>query len=319
MLNLFSKALAVAGRTCNLRSFKPINQALLAQSLTMSSSCNFTNSKQKTLVRYTDELKPFTINNLWANEGSRKIAKRLGRGPGSGKGKTSGRGHKGQRARAGGSIRPSFEGGQTPLVDRLPKWGMKRTNRKRYTYINLSRIIYLVKHGRINPENVITLKTLRDCGAFRKIKYGVKVLSKGAHNLDFPLKLEVSDASESAINAIKKNGGSVTCIYRTKLKVKEHLKPHLFAFPLDEPLPPAKEVAKLESIRERGAQVIYNVPEWQKRVQSQAATAKKEVGEEFEYPVRIYEGMGKDRLRPRKQQLQKVINYGFDEKKPQST
>ena len=69
MLNLFSKALAVAGRTCNLRSFKPINQALLAQSLTMSSSCNFTNSKQKTLVRYTDELKPFTINNLWANEG----------------------------------------------------------------------------------------------------------------------------------------------------------------------------------------------------------------------------------------------------------
>ena len=97
MLSLFSKALGFANRTCNLSSLKPINQAIFAQSLTVNSSYGFANSKQKVIVRYNDELRPFTINNLWANDGifclfsylhlgSRKIAKRLGRGPGSGKG-----------------------------------------------------------------------------------------------------------------------------------------------------------------------------------------------------------------------------------------
>ncbi len=74
--------------------------------------------------------------------------------------------------------------------------------------------------------------------------------------MTIPLKFEVSDASEEAISAIKKAGGSVTCIYRTKLKMKEHLKPHLFAFPLNEPLPTVKSVRKLDKLQERGISIF---------------------------------------------------------------
>jgi large subunit ribosomal protein L15 len=251
---------------------------------------------------------------LWDNDGARRKGKRLGRGPGSGKGKTSGRGHKGQRSRAGGSIRPSFEGGQTPLVDRLPKWGMKKKNLERLEYINLKKIVYLVQHGRLNPEKVITIKDLKEAGAFRRVKYGVKILGRGAEDLNIPLKFEVSDASEDAIEAIKKAGGSVTCIYRTKLKMKEHLKPHLFAFPLNEPLPTVKSVRKLDKLQERGAEVVYSVPDWKKKESEELTKAEKELGETFQIPVKVYEGMGKDKVRARKPILPKFIDYNLDAK-----
>jgi len=315
MFQLFSRAFARVGRTPNpLNLLNASNQAMKPQLLYTDLARHFSNAKQKVIVRYNDELRPFTINNLWDNDGARRRGKRLGRGPGSGKGKTSGRGHKGQRSRAGGTLRPSFEGGQTPLVDRLPKWGMKRQNTQRFEYINLKQIVYLVQHGRLNAEKVITIKDLKEAGAFRRVKYGVKILGRGAEKLNIPLRFEVSDATEDAIEAIKKNGGSVTCIYRTKLKMKEHLKPHLFGFPLEEPLPTLKSVRKLDKIQQRGAEVVYNVPDWKKKEVEELAKAEKEVGEEFQIPVKVYEGMGKDKIRERKPILPKFIDYKLDAK-----
>lgn len=257
-------------------------------------------------------MKPFTVNNLWDNDGARKKAKRIGRGRGSGKGKTAGKGDHGQKSRAGGSISPRFEGGQTPIHRRLPKWGMPHSNRQRYQYINLSKILYLINHGRLDATKPITIRDLYMTGAFKKIRYGVKVLSNGGEELNVPLHLEVSDASTRTIKLIKEKGGSVKCIYRTALKIKEHCKPHLYRFPLDEPVATKKAVENMERIKQRGADVVYNAPEWVKIKEEQAKKAESEIkGTKFEYPAPRHEGVGKDKIRKRKQQIHKEINLGI--------
>lgn len=313
MLQFLSKALTLSSKASRL----PIQSASLTADFALKTlyynPYNSIHSQQKVLVKYENEFRPLVINNLWDNDGARRRAKILGRGPGSGKGKTAGRGHKGQRSRSGGSLHPSFEGGQTPLADRLPKWGMTRRNNQRYDYINLDKIIYLVKHGRLDHTRTITIKDLYDTGAFRRIRYGVKVLGRGADQLDFSLDLEVSDASKETIEAIKNKGGSVKCIYRTKLKLKEHIKPYMFKFALDEPLPTVKTVENLERIKERGAEVVYNVPDWKKAELETASKAEKELKEaEFEFPVKRHEGMGAKTVRTRKPPLQKFIDLGLN-------
>ena len=116
------------------------------------------------------------LHNIQPAEGATTPAKRLGRGIGSGLGKTSGKGHKGQWARSGGGVRPGFEGGQMPLTRRLPKRGLKNgLFKKVYTVINIGMINDLYNDG-----DVVTVEDLKAKGIISKIEeYGLKVLGDG--------------------------------------------------------------------------------------------------------------------------------------------
>jgi len=142
------------------------------------------------------------LHNMKPADGSKKSAKRLGRGIGSGLGKTSGKGHKGQWARSGGGVRPGFEGGQMPLTRRLPKRGFKNRFVKVYTIVNVSELEKFENGTEITPE------VLLSNGVISKIEAnGVKVLGNGA--LTKKLVVKASKFSKSAVEAIEKAGGSV--------------------------------------------------------------------------------------------------------------
>ncbi|QOL82862.1 50S ribosomal protein L15 [Pseudooceanicola spongiae] len=146
------------------------------------------------------------LNELRDNPGATKKRMRVGRGPGSGKGKMGGRGIKGQKSRSGVAIK-GYEGGQMPLYQRLPKRGFNKPNRKEFAVINLSLIAKFVEAGKIDASAVVTEDVLVASGAVRRKLDGVRVLAKG----DFStlLNLEVTGASKSAVEAVEKAGGSL--------------------------------------------------------------------------------------------------------------
>ena len=137
-------------------------------------------------------------------EGSRTRRKRLGRGMASGFGKTSGKGHKGQNARSGGGTRPGFEGGQTPLFQRLPKRGFTNVNRKEFTVVNLDTL------NRFDENTEVTPELLLESGVLSKVKSGVKVLAKGS--IDRKLTVKAHKFSKAAQEAIEAAGGTVEVI-----------------------------------------------------------------------------------------------------------
>jgi large subunit ribosomal protein L15 len=144
------------------------------------------------------------LNELRPVEGARKKRKRLGRGPGSGTGGTSGKGDKGQLARSGGGTRPGFEGGQLPFFQRLPKRGFKNVNRKEFAVINMSDL------NLFNDGDVVTPEVLIAKNVLKKLQSGVKVLANG--NLEKKLTVKAHAFSKSAEEAIVKAGGTVEVI-----------------------------------------------------------------------------------------------------------
>jgi len=147
------------------------------------------------------------LNELKDNQGSRHRKMRVGRGIGSGKGKTCGRGGKGQTARTGVAIN-GFEGGQTPIHRRLPKRGFNNFTRTEYPVVNIGGIQKCIDEGTLDAKKAVTLDALKNCGLLRPNDSAVKLLAKGA--LKSAIKLEVTLASKSAIAAVEKAGGSVT-------------------------------------------------------------------------------------------------------------
>lgn len=148
------------------------------------------------------------LNELSPNEGSSRPRKRVGRGLGSGKGKTAGRGHKGQKSRSGVALK-GFEGGQMPIYMRLPKRGFTKPNRKTLTWINLGRITKAVSDGKIDATD-ITEDSLVASGVLRRKKDGVRLLAKG--EVPQGASITVTGASQAAIAAVEKAGGSVTLL-----------------------------------------------------------------------------------------------------------
>lgn len=146
------------------------------------------------------------LNDIRDNPGSSKERMRVGRGIGSGKGKQSGRGGKGQTARSGVRIK-GFEGGQMPLHRRLPKRGFNAPFSTDYNEVNLGRLQQAVDAGRLAAGQVVTLEVLIAAGICSKPRDGVKIL--GAGQLNAKLTLEVDAASKSAVAAIERAGGSV--------------------------------------------------------------------------------------------------------------
>ncbi len=147
------------------------------------------------------------LHELHDNPGATKKRMRVGRGPGSGKGKTAGRGIKGQKSRSGVAIK-GYEGGQMPLYQRLPKRGFNKPNAKKYAVINLGLIQKFVDAGRLDAKAEITEDLLVETGVVRRKLDGIRVLAKG--ELKAALKMSVTGASKSAIEAVEKAGGALT-------------------------------------------------------------------------------------------------------------
>ncbi len=144
------------------------------------------------------------LNELQPAEGSKFSRKRVGRGIGSGTGKTSGKGHKGQNARSGGGVRPGFEGGQMPLYRRLPKRGFKNIFAKQYVTVNVEQL------EKLENGTEVTAQLLEDKGIISKTLDGVKILGRG--ELTKKLNVKVAKYTESAKEKIEKAGGKAEVI-----------------------------------------------------------------------------------------------------------
>ena len=153
------------------------------------------------------------LSDIADNAGSRKKRMRVGRGIGSGKGKTSGRGGKGQTARSGVRIK-GFEGGQMPLHRRLPKRGFNNVFRVEYAEVNLDRVQQAIDAKQLDVSAVINAEALVKAGVLRRAKGGVRLLGRG--EIKAKVNVEVHGASKSAIAAVEKVGGSVKLLAPAK-------------------------------------------------------------------------------------------------------
>ena len=147
------------------------------------------------------------LNQLSDNAGARKAAKRVGRGIGSGTGKTSGAGHKGQKARSGVAIK-GFEGGQMPLHRRLPKRGFNNIFRKNFVAVNVGRLQAAIDAGKLDANSEINAESLKASGVVTNPRDGIRLLASG--ELKTKVTIAVAGASKAAIAAVENAGGSVT-------------------------------------------------------------------------------------------------------------
>jgi len=146
------------------------------------------------------------LNTLTDNKGATRNRRRVGRGVGSGIGKTSGSGHKGQKARSGVAIK-GFEGGQMPIHRRLPKRGFVNIFRKNYIEVNIGEIQKAIDDGKIDPSNPVDVNALKSAGLVGKPKDGIRLLGNG--NISSKIEVHVTGASKPAILAVEKKGGLV--------------------------------------------------------------------------------------------------------------
>ena len=146
------------------------------------------------------------LNEIRENDGATRDRKRVGRGIGSGRGKTSGAGHKGQKARSGVAIK-GFEGGQMPIHRRLPKRGFTNIFRKNYVEVNLGRIQSAVDAGKLDSKKPVDAAMLVEAGVISKARDGVRILGKG--ELKAKVELHAAGASKSAVEAVEKAGGKI--------------------------------------------------------------------------------------------------------------
>ena len=156
------------------------------------------------------------LNEICDNQGARKARMRVGRGEGSGKGKTAGRGVKGQKSRSGVSVL-GFEGGQMPIYRRTPKRGFNNIFTKKFEIVNLGRLQRAVDEKKLDAKSVVNAQTLSAAGLIRGKGDGVRILAKG--EIKTSLICEVAGATKSAVDAIEKAGGKITLPSLTKVEM----------------------------------------------------------------------------------------------------
>ena len=216
------------------------------------------------------------LHQLSDNPGASKQARRIGRGIGSSKGKTSGRGHKGQKSRSGGGVPLTFEGGQTKQYKLFPKRGF---NNKRHETpmlpINLSSIQNMIDMGRLDPSQTIGLREMQLAGLFKAntVKGGVKLLGDGT--LRQAVDLQVSRASKSAVQAVEAAGGTVQSVHYNALALRALLRPHKYG---DAPPAQARPPPKFQSYYTRWENRGYLHPAVQMRewLQTQDASVQEQ-------------------------------------------
>ena len=153
------------------------------------------------------------LNKLNDNDGAKSSKKRLGRGVGSGLGKTSGKGHKGQKSRSGVSIK-GFEGGQMPIHRRLPKRGFNKHNRKVYRILNLGDLQKIIDNGKIDIKKEINNSVILSSGVIKNLKDGIRILARG--KITSKVNILVDGASKNAIEQVKKVGGNLAVTEKNK-------------------------------------------------------------------------------------------------------
>ena len=153
------------------------------------------------------------LNKLNDNDGAKSSKKRLGRGVGSGLGKTSGKGHKGQKSRSGVSIK-GFEGGQMPIHRRLPKRGFNKHNRKVYRILNLGDLQKVIDNGKIDIKKEINKSIILSSGIIKNLKDGIRILARG--KITSKVNILVDGASKTAIEQVKLAGGNLAVIEKNK-------------------------------------------------------------------------------------------------------
>ena len=153
------------------------------------------------------------LNKLNDNDGAKSSKKRLGRGVGSGLGKTSGKGHKGQKSRSGVSIK-GFEGGQMPIHRRLPKRGFNKHNRKVYRILNLGDLQKIIDNGKIDIKKEINSSVILSSGVIKNLKDGIRILARG--KITSKVNILVDGASKNAIEQVKKVGGNLAVTEKNK-------------------------------------------------------------------------------------------------------
>ncbi|XUY27778.1 50S ribosomal protein L15 [Agrobacterium sp. rho-8.1] len=146
------------------------------------------------------------LNEIKDNEGSTKDRIRVGRGIGSGKGKTGGRGVKGQKARSGVAVN-GFEGGQMPIYRRLPKRGFTNIFASEYAEVSIGRVQAAIDAGKLDAKSTVDAAALKAAGVIRRLKDGVRILADG--ELTTKVSFEVAGASKTAVEKIEKSGGSI--------------------------------------------------------------------------------------------------------------
>jgi len=184
------------------------------------------------------------LSSLRPPAGSTKKRKRVGRGPGSGHGKTSGRGEKGQKSRTGYSRRPGFEGGQMPLVRRVPKRGFTNIFRKEFALVNLERLEVL-------EGNEFTPTTLLERGVVSNLRDGLKILAEG--EITRAITVSAHKISKAALQKIEAAGGKVTLIEESVRRVRKVVEPK----PAADPKPVAKKAAtKKPAVKKAAKKVV---------------------------------------------------------------
>jgi large subunit ribosomal protein L15 len=190
------------------------------------------------------------LNELRDNPGATQARKRVGRGIGSGKGKTAGRGHKGQNSRSGVALK-GFEGGQMPIHRRLPKRGFNNLFAKDSNTVNLGRVQSAIDKGTLDAKKPVTVEALLAAGVIRRALDGVRLLGDG--EIKAKVAFEVTGASAGAVKAVEKAGGSVTIVEMPKRQAKPKEKPAKAPTKAEakpaapkkaEPKPAAKKTAK---------------------------------------------------------------------------
>eukprot|EP01113_Clastostelium_recurvatum_P033557 TRINITY_DN4448_c0_g1_i2.p1 TRINITY_DN4448_c0_g1~~TRINITY_DN4448_c0_g1_i2.p1 ORF type:complete len:286 (+),score=36.00 TRINITY_DN4448_c0_g1_i2:80-937(+) len=196
------------------------------------------------------------LNTLRDNPGAKTQKTRVGRGIGSGKGKTAGRGHGGAKSRSGrAKPAPGFEGGQTPLYKKMRKYGFTNAMFKRVMVpLNLNQLQFQIDAGRIDPSQTITMHTLYRANAITKISHGVKLLGVGAEHFKYPINIEVTDCSATAREAVERNGGNVKLVYYNRLGLRALLFPEKFDVIPQLARPPPKLLPKYPEWKEIIAQ-----------------------------------------------------------------
>ena len=209
------------------------------------------------------------LNQLRDNPGATKARKRVGRGPGSGKGTTAGRGDKGQKSRSGVSLK-GFEGGQMPIHRRLPKRGFNNLFAKDFNEVNLGRVQSAIEKGTLDAKKPVTVEALLASGVIRRVKDGVRLLGNG--EIKAKVAFEVTGASAGAVKAVEKAGGSVAVVELPKRAAKPKETPE------KKPAPKAKkgeEAPKKEANKKPAAKkAAAKKPAAKKTAKSSAKTGK---------------------------------------------
>lgn len=194
-----------------------------------------------------------SLSALADNPGAHARRHRKGRGEGSGMGKYATRGMKGAKSRAGGGVKRGFEGGQSPLWRKSPKFGyMPAMLDTPMEPVNLQKLQLWIDSGRLDASRPITMKHLVDAGLLSTVRHGVKLLAGGADRFAAKIDIEASQVSLAAAQAIEAAGGSVKSVYYSPLALRSHLKPHKFELPVRSPLPPPKKMKYYTSAETRG-------------------------------------------------------------------